>query len=307
VCVCLVAGRITKLEVALRLYLKWVRPHFIYGFLVVQIKKSQSFGEQRRLEHGLSSDEHQLFYEFLIISPSYLLAHELAIGLSVDEAVIESIPNWEAVMRTYALCGDIFNTPFLKWWESLGRKAFYIQHEDGTYTADGPVQFLVNKVNEQSLVDCLCLVNDKSRIEKTQGKRIENWRLAIESGIKSKWADALKGATKKTFDNLEARTTLGVLVSKKLKEALFISENAARGSFPSINPIDTGLKFNFGTQYDRTREMLSKGFKETRERQADGLYVPKSYYLKKFLPKQRKAERLQAEVEKQLNLRAKKL
>jgi hypothetical protein len=42
-----------------------------------------------------------------------------------------------------------------------------------------------------------------------------------------------------------------MLVSKNLKEALVIAENAARGRFPSLEPIETGLSFD----YEQIREI----------------------------------------------------
>ena len=105
-----------------------------------------------------------------------------------------------------------------------------------------------NKINETTLTEALCLVNDKARLQGREGKRIENWRLGVEVGLKSKWVEQLQGDVKKTVSNDEARRSLGALVSRKLKQALSISENAVRGKFPCDEPTDAGLDFDYKSQ-----------------------------------------------------------
>ena len=267
------------------------------------MKNNQNIGEIYRLQNGLSNDEHELFHEYLLISPSYQLAHKVMSGQAVDTAVIDGVSKWDSVLETYAVCGDVFSMPFLRWWETIGRGVFYTQKEDSTYTIKGSLRLLTNKVHEKNLLEGVALVNDKARLEIKKGKRIENWRLGVEVGLKSKWTQQLKSSTKKTHDNLEARTTLGILVSKKITEALYIAENAARGSFPSITPIKSGLKFDYPALNALVNANLRKGMNEKLERKRNGLYVPKTYFSRKVKPKLDKAKKIQIEVERQIKLR----
>ena len=267
------------------------------------MKNNQTIGETYRLENGLNNDEHELFHEYLLISPSYQLAHRVMTGQDVDAAAIGGISKWDLVLETYAVCGDVYSMPFLRWWETIGRGVFYTQKADGTYTSTGSLQLLSNKVHEETLLGGVALVNDKARLELKNSKRIENWRLGVEVNLKSKWTQQLKGSTKKTHDNLEARTTLGILVSKKLKEAFYIAENAARGSFPSITPIESGLEFDYPALYELVNVNLKMDMLEKSERKSAGLYVPKTYFARKVKPKLDKAKNIHLEVERQIKLR----
>jgi hypothetical protein len=268
------------------------------------MKNNQSIGEIYRLQNGLSNDEHELFHEYLLISPSYQLAHKVMSGQAVDTAVIDGVSKWDSVLETYAVCGDVFSMPFLRWWETIGRGVFYTQKEDSTYTIKGSLRLLSNKVRIKTLMEGVALVNDKARLEIKKGKRIENWRLGVEVSLRSKWTKQLKSSTKKTHDNLEARTTMGILVSKKIKEALYIAENAARGSFPSTTPIDSGLEFNYYALYYLVKANLIKDLSERLARKRNGLYIPKTYFARKVKPKLDKAKKIQIEVERQIKLRA---
>ena len=83
------------------------------------MKNNQNIGEIYRLQNGLSNDEHELFHEYLLISPSYQLAHKVMSGQAVDTAVIDGVSKWDSVLETYAVCGDVFSMPFLRWWETI--------------------------------------------------------------------------------------------------------------------------------------------------------------------------------------------
>jgi len=268
------------------------------------MKNNQKIGEAYRLELGLHSDDHELFYEYLLISPSYRLAHEVVTGQGEALDMSSRINKWDLLLKNYALCGDVYSMPFLMWWDAIGRGLFYTKQSSGAYLPTGVLQLITNKINEISLLECLGLVNDKARLQVRNAKRVENWRLGVETDIKSKWAQQLKGSTKKTHDNLEARTTLGILVSKKLKEALYIAENAARGAFPQSTPIDSALEFDYLSIYQLLKINIKMEFKNSIERKTNGLYVPKSYFARKVKPKQDKAKKIQLEVERQIKLRS---
>jgi hypothetical protein len=246
------------------------------------MKNYQSFGDQYRLHHGIPYDVHETFHEFLLISPSYRIAHLALTDQLTDPSVIEKISDWDSVLATYKLCGNIYSMPFIEWWDATGRDLFYTRQVDGTYTHQGSLNLLSNKINESTLREALCLVNDKARLQRREGKRVENWRLGVEVRLKSKWVEELKGNVKKTFSNDEARTALGVLVSKKLKQALSIAENAARGKFPCDEPVSSRFAFDYANQYEITFGLMSLEQRVLRIRYENGMYVQKRHlaYLK---------------------------
>jgi len=236
--------------------------------------KHLNMSEQTRLKHGRSNDEHAYFYRFLLISPSYQLAHRFATGEEVAKQEIARVKDWDLVLTTYSRCGNIFVLPFLKWWDQTGRDLFYKRNDDGTYTADGPMPLLINKINELTLNEALILIETKPYLEIRLGKKAENWSLGAFAAIKSQWVKQLKVGDKKTPQNLEARTKLGILVSKKLKEALYLAENAARGNFPSLEPIDSGLKFDYATSYAAISNQYKLNGINYFERRKLGLHIP---------------------------------
>jgi hypothetical protein len=240
-----------------------------------------SIGVQYRLMHGYSNDEHQFFYESLIISPSYQIAHKVMTGQVISSVAIDGIYRWDLVLKNYELFGDVFTVPFLKWWDTFGRDNFYSKQEDGSYLPFGNVNLVKNKINKKTLIECLTLTNEKARLEKKHGQRIENWRLGVVSGVHSKWTSQLKDLSKKTYDNLQARTALGILVSKKLKESLYVAENAARGQFPSIDPIESGLRFDYPSIFEYQKVNSKLDVRDKWQRKLDGLYVPKKYARRK--------------------------
>lgn len=236
--------------------------------------RHQTMSEQTRLKHGRSNDEHDYFYRFLLISPSYQLAHRFATGQPVSNQEIARVKDWDLVLATYSRCGNIFHLPFLQWWDQTGRDLFYIKKEDGTYTADGLIPLLINKINDLTLDEALRLVETKPYLEITHKKKAENWSVGASLKIESQWVKQLKFGDKKTPQNLEARTKLGILVSKKLKEALYLAENAARGNFPSLEPIDSGLKFDYATSYAASSNHRKLHLKDCLERYNLGLHIP---------------------------------
>jgi hypothetical protein len=267
------------------------------------MKNNQSFGDIHRLAHGLPSDEHEFFYDCLLISPSYHLAHEVMTGETVNADLIAQVTKWDEVLGNYAVCGDVYSLSFKDWWSGIGRPLFYTPLASGGFANVGSLEFLTTKLNEATLLETLALVNDKARLLKRDGKKIDNWKLGVESKIRSKWTAELTVNSKKTYENLEARTTLGVLVSKKLKEALYLSENAARGEFPSITPIDSGVAFDYSKIYEIQRLNAQFGLKtKQKEKKAAGVKT-KSYYERKVKPKNAKEKRIEQEVQKRLKLK----
>ncbi|PUE36790.1 hypothetical protein [Limnohabitans sp. Hippo4] len=270
------------------------------------VKNGKNIGEQHRLEHGLPDDEHQLFFDYLQISPSYQLAHRLKTTQHDLDQEPSHVSNWNEVTKTYAICGNVFSVTFLQWWELNGRLAFYQQQEDGTYLPQGPLKLEVNKLNTMTLIKgpilvCFKAIDERSTI--VERNRVENWRLGVECNIPSKWTKVLKKNSKKTLDNLEARTALGVLVSKKLKEALYIAENAARGIFPSNAKISTGLVFDGDEIYRIEKNNTALYFAEIKIRNNAGLGHHLTSAVKKYQRKQASNKKIEQEIERQVQIR----
>ena len=282
-----------------------------------------------------ATDKEEVFFEFLLMSPSFQLAYKLRTqGLNKEERSL--LPSdFNRVLEIFDLCGNIFETDFDSWWEDRGRDLLRSsnQYEDLiAYPVDlsksanilikeftnfvsevkslrkskptSPITILTNKTRLQALHLRLALVNDKGRLEWKSGKKIENWRLGVEVDIKSKWTTELKTATKNTIDNLEARTSLGILVSKHLKEALYLAEHAARGIFPSVEAIDTGLTFDFEKTWLLAKNQIKLAYTQRQKKIKNGEYVRKTYYERKVKPMLKRQKAIEAMVQARLLLQS---
>lgn len=280
-----------------------------------------------------ASDKEAAFFDFLVASPSYQLAHRhRTIGIPKDEAVF--LPSdFNRVLEIYDLCGNLYETDFEDWWEDRGRDllrnpadmgdllaypvdlsksltelldefaAFIRQVKaDRATTTEPKIAFITNKVRVSALHDRLALVNDKGRLERKAGKKISNWRLGVEVKLKSKWTDELKDATRNTQDNLEARTSLGILVSKHLKEALYLAENAARGMFPLLTPVDSGLSFDYARTWELSVQQTKLSHRRRREKLKSGESVRKTYYERKVKPMIKRQKAIEAMIQARLLL-----
>jgi len=260
------------------------------------------------------TEKEEIFTDYLLISPSYQLAHKSrTVGLTKAEKR-QQPKDFKTVLEVYDTCGDITSQSFDSWWEERGRDLlrtnqsrteliaypvdlaapvaklvkefteFVTQTKVTRRARVSPIQILSNKIKTGSLQTKLELIYEKGRLEFRNDKRIEHWRLAVQTGLKSKWKAVLKPNSKKLADNEHARTILGVVVSKHLREALWIAENAARGLFPLAQPIETGLELDFYASYRLSGRMLSASHKERSRRKAAGEPVRKTYYERKVKP-----------------------
>lgn len=279
------------------------------------------------------TDEHEAFYEFLLISPSYQLAHKQhTSGLTKDEK--KALPkDFKQVLALYDVCGDVYSTTCTEWWESGGRELFtdtaaklqqlylvdltqdttklvadfkdYIRQckAEITQVPNRQIKILTNKIRIGTLHKNAAMIYDKARLQWKSGKRVENWRLALIVGLKSRWAKDLTPDSKKTIENVSARTYLGILVSKHLRDALVVAENAARGRFPCLDPIDTPFDFDYKFIWDVSWKSSSRNMKLRFERERQGIKVKKTYYERKVKPKLRKLK----ELEELIEIRARQL
>lgn len=99
---------------------------------------------------------------------------------------------------------------------------------------------------------------------------------------------------------MEARDAMGMLVSKKLKETLYLAENAARGEFPSTVPINTGLKFNSYDQISAQKLSSQALIDEFSKIEREGLPNPFKKAARKFA---RNRKIIKKEVERQVQQR----
>jgi hypothetical protein len=246
--------------------------------------------------HG--SFRHELFFRYLQISPSYQLAHKV---LS-DRATLKpsQLPkDFKRVCKVYDQLGDVFDKLFIEWWNVVGRSlpmtsgknerllisvdpsqpfvellsqftkiVKNYQRERAPKKAQS-VEILKNKIQHRSLRERVCLVMARAR-SNSEPRQVQNWKLAIECELTSKKIEGLKPESKKTQKNVLEREYLSMLVSKNIREALILAENAARGKFPSLEPIDTGLDFDYSLIHEIDRSDSNRLLKilATRGKQA---------------------------------------
>lgn len=273
------------------------------------------------------TDEHEAFYGFLLISPSYQLAHKKrTVGLSKDEAKMAP-KDFKQVLKIYDACGDIYSTTCTEWWESGGRDLFtdtapklqqlymvdlsqdkkkllsdfdaYISQcqAEITQLPQRQINLLTNKIRLSSLQKNEALIYDKARLQWKSGRRVENWKLAVTVKLNSRWAKDVSPDSRKTIENVTARTYLGILVSKHLKDALVVAENAARGRFPCLENIETPLDFDYKFIWEVSWKSAAREMSLRIKREKDGIKVKKTYYERKVKPKLRKLKELDELIE----------
>lgn len=72
---------------------------------------------------------HIYFFRFLRISPSYELARKASKGKLTAEEKKRLPKDFDKVLETYALLGDVHNTFFRYWWQKVGHEVFGVPHE----------------------------------------------------------------------------------------------------------------------------------------------------------------------------------
>lgn len=83
-----------------------------------------------------------------------------------------------------------------------------------------------------------------------------DWQIGAHTGISSMHSAYIDPVLDKpTEENFDRRNTLGILTNRALNKALMISENAARGVFPSHKKIPEAVKF---TLPELRRQMLMR-------------------------------------------------
>lgn len=217
---------------------------------------------------------HEYFFKYLQISPSYWLAHKKTI---LKEAVRkDELPDdFKKVLALYKLVGDVFTQTFDSWWKKTGQGLFadtnkqkklwlsvdmtksreqliddYVKLLDSLETnktkpTAKTIQLQVNKIRTISLYQRHYLVTERAAYINNKVKKEKLWSIGKSIGIGSKWTKHIRLDSKRTATNAPTRNYLSILVSKNIKDALTLAENAARGKFPSLDPLTSSLKFDY--------------------------------------------------------------
>lgn len=216
--------------------------------------------------------EHLIFHQCLILSKSYEIAHRIRTRKIRKSDVIPQ--DIDDVLKIYDLAGNIYGQPFEKWWIRKGHHIFLekrpvkkisltldlqkstdyliskvsetirLAKEANEQSMVNGITFAVNKVRPVSMFYRLFLVEDKCNHLK-EGRELPYWKLATEMNFPSNRVVALNKGIRNVDEANKAREYLSMLVCRKLNEAKFLSENAARGIFPSISPFPLALDFDY--------------------------------------------------------------
>lgn len=215
--------------------------------------------------------EHELFFKYLRVSPSYQLAHSIRAG-EKSKSSAKGLNHFNKVMRTYDIVGDIFNTNFVAWWETKGhllfvgkefitlsfrlslredkseelariRKLIKSSYQKNTLK-ESKLKLETNKIRYQTLADRMRLLEEKAYDSMFDKTKRPGWMLLdLADVINTK--HSLRYRVKKITSNTYERSYLTMLASRHLKEALLLAENAAMGKFPSFESNPSRLKFDF--------------------------------------------------------------
>jgi len=235
---------------------------------------SLGFGDKWNQLRLLPTFEHELFFYFLLMSPSYALAHQLK-GKKIPSG-IDLPEDFDRVRETYDLVGNIYDATFEDWWQAGGYELFEYQTEVKKLTisvdltklqsesiqeviatiknayslnkkksTDKKIAFIKNKLHYSSINDRKNFLMAKAIANYKLGRDVENWRVAVKARVLSKWIEGLTVDAKPTQDNLKARVALGELSHKLARDGWHLSENAARLEFPSIKPNPHGIPIDY--------------------------------------------------------------
>jgi hypothetical protein len=227
----------------------------------------------------LPNYKHEYMFYYLQISPSYWLAHRV---ISLGEVIpANELPkDFAQVLDTYKKLGDVYQKEFYVWWLGGAKNAFAANKKKLLWLGVDPnkteaqirkdfeeflsrleskkkskqqdkIMFEVNKVRLASLHNRFYLVHERAWRAGKYWQKEPLWKLIRWGQYPSERRKEIRINTKNKSSNVEVRSYLTMLASKNLKLALYTAEHAARGVFPSQEPIDTGLGFD----YDRIAEV----------------------------------------------------
>ena len=237
------------------------------------MKKLQPFGEGWKEIGQYGTFRHDFFYKFLQISPSYQLAYKKLI--KKEKISTDAIPkDFDVILDNFKKFGNVFDTNYIFWWHDVGHKIFErtgntnvafsidtslskdelikqftelvdrikIQHD---VSENNGIKMLSNKITAHSLHLRHYIVMAKSEFFLNKVKKEQNWTLALFCNLSKKFKDFSQEDLEQTSNSEDNKIYLNILTSNTLKEAYWIAENAARGKFPCLDKIDTGLSFDY--------------------------------------------------------------
>lgn len=233
--------------------------------------------------------KHEYMFNYLQISPSYWLAHRI---ISLGEKIpVEELPkDFEDVLHTYRIIGDVYQKEFYEWWLSIGKTLFGRQKKKPVWlgidtskskdqlrkefeiflskidndikTKDEKITFEVNKIRLSSLHHRFQLVHERAWRSGEHHQKEPLWKLIRFCQYPSEKRKEIRINSRKKQSNVEVRSYLTILASKNLKLALYTAEHAARGKFPCQDPIDSLAEFDYeriarlSSEYDPDYEKI---------------------------------------------------
>lgn len=267
-------------------------------------KRMKELLAQSKQKYGLSAEpdwRYPYFFDFLQISPSYRTAHLLSTKLVTRTSLRGKLPpDFEQVMETYKVFGDVWHNDWWGWWVKTAQHAFGVRnppkaHKLGEFQprqmADNLVQDLQAAVEQYAVADrlveglpaalilALPLEGRRSEIMKSLGKIVdEGLKCRVKRDTSARYSVLVNKVRRQTLDDarriararaalptkplyvignrakvasqyvtpdsgklLKAdnrRKLMAIVTSRQLNRALIFSENAARGKFPSLDPVD---------------------------------------------------------------------
>ncbi len=230
-------------------------------------KKTSGLGDAL----DLPNYKHEFMFSYLQISTSYWLAHRV-IGLGEEVAKAELPADFDQVLKTYRLLGNVFQKEFYEWWLEGGKDAFatnkkklfwlgidpnksrevlqkefdaFLNKLDAKSQTPDKIIFQVNKIRMDSLDHRHDLVHQRAWRLGKHWEKEPLWKLIRWGQYPSERRKEIRINSRRKSSNVEVRAYLTMLASKNLKIALNLAENAARGIFPSQEPLETALDFEY--------------------------------------------------------------
>ena len=230
----------------------------------------------------LPNYKHEFMFSYLQISTSYWLAHRV-IGLGENIAEAELPADFDQVLNTYRLIGNVFQKEFYEWWLEGGKDVFatnkkklfwlgidpnksrevlqkefdaFLNKLDANSQTSDKIVFQVNKIRMDSLDHRHDLVHERAWRLGKHWEKEPLWKLIRWGQYPSERRKEIRINSKRKSSNVEVRAYLTMLASKSLKIALYIAENAARGIFPSQEPLESALDFEYERIADQANDFM---------------------------------------------------
>ncbi|MCX7190408.1 MAG: hypothetical protein NTU92_08570 [Methylotenera sp.] len=199
------------------------------------MKNLLGFGSGWRQVSGNANYKHEYMFYYLMVSPSYWLAHR---QLHLNETIPESeLPDdFANVLEIYKKFGDIYSKHFIEWWNETGKDLFAdknakerilisidpakskqvllndfmellerLENKKKKAPTD-KIQFEVNKIRLTSLVNRYQLLIERATYDgKNRFKKEQLWKLLKSAEYPSSRSKEVRLNSKRTANNHEVR------------------------------------------------------------------------------------------------------